>query len=640
MSNKEPKISIAIVDTEKCKPKECGLECKKNCPPVKNGKPCIEVSKTSEVAYISETLCIAKETGCNICVKKCPFGAIKIINLPKNLEKHTTHRYGKNSFKLHRLPTPRAGQVLGLVGINGIGKSTALKILGGKLKPNLGEYTNPPDWEHILSFFRGSELQNYMLKLQNKQTKSLLKPQYVDGLQKDLMKKGPLSIKQAIDQKNERDSTTFNYIIDMLELRTLYNEERDISLLSGGEMQRFAIAIVCIQVADVYMFDEPSSFLDVKQRLKAALCIRSLLTDKNYVICVEHDLAVLDYLSDFICCLYGKASVYGVVTMPFNVRDGINHFLKGFIPTENMRFRKYELSFKMVTQAEDGSLSIGNNSTKSETASKKKHHIRYPNMCKTLIDESGKTQFKLNVEEGYFTHSEIIVLLGQNGTGKTTFIKMLAGLKNYSPDLDSDGLQVELPQLNISYKPQTINPSFDGSVRQILQNKIKNAYLHTQFQTDVFKPLEIDKLLDMNVKTLSGGELQRVAITLCLGTPADVYLIDEPSAYLDAEQRINAAKVIKRYLMHTRKTGFIVEHDFIMATYLADKIILYDGIPSIECTAHSPQSLLEGMNSFLKQLNITFRRDPTNWRPRINKQNSVKDTEQKLAGNYFFLEST
>ena len=638
-SNKEKKISIAIVDPEKCKPKDCALECKRSCPPVQNGKLCIEVSKTSKVATISESLCIAKDTGCNICVKKCPFGAIQVINLPKSLEKQTTHRYGKNTFKLHRLPTPRAGQVLGLVGINGIGKSTALKILGGKLRPNLGDYPNPPEWDHILSYFRGSELQNYFLKLQNKQTKSLLKPQYVDGLQKDIMKKGPMSIKKAIDHKNERDQKTLDYIIDLLELRTLYNEERDIALLSGGEMQRFSIAIVCIQKADIYMFDEPSSFLDVKQRLNAAMCIRSLLTNDNYVICVEHDLAVLDYLSDFICCLYGEPGVFGVVTMPFNVRDGINHFLKGFIPTENMRFRNYELSFKMMTQAETDNNSV-TEATSTTGKEKKKHRIHYPNMTKTLTDDSQKNKFKLNIEEGSFGNSEIIVLLGQNGTGKTTFIKMFAGLKHYLPDVGQDGMEVDLPQLNISYKPQTINPSFDGSVRELLQTKIRDAYLHTQFQTDVFKPLEIDKLLDMKVKNLSGGELQRVAITLCLGKPSDIYLIDEPSAYLDAEQRINAAKVIKRYIMHTKKTAFVVEHDFIMATYLADKVILYDGVPSIECTAHSPQCLLDGMNSFLKQLNITFRRDPTNWRPRINKLNSVKDTEQKISGNYFFLEST
>eukprot|EP00111_Clytia_hemisphaerica_P014522 TCONS_00042757-protein len=125
------------------------------------GKLCIEVVPTSKVAFLSEHLCI----GCGICVKKCPFEAITIINLPSNLETQTTHRYSANSFKLHRLPTPRPGEVLGLVGTNGIGKSTALKILAGKLKPNLGRFSNAPDWQEILTYFRGSELQNYFTKV-------------------------------------------------------------------------------------------------------------------------------------------------------------------------------------------------------------------------------------------------------------------------------------------------------------------------------------------------------------------------------------------------------------------------------------------------------------------------------------------
>lgn len=159
-----------------------------------------------------------------------------------------------------------------------------------------------------------------------------------------------------------------------------------------------------------------------------------------------------------------------------------------------------------------------------------------------------------------------------------------------------------------------------------------------QFQTDVTRHLSLDSIIDQPVKVLSGGELQRVAIILCLGTPADLYLIDEPSAYLDSEQRLIASKVIKRFIFHSKKTGF-VEHDFIMATYLADRVIVYDGIPSIECTARRPESLLTGMNTFLQLLEITFRRDPSNFRPRINKLHSVKDKEQKESGNYFFLET-
>jgi len=223
--------------------------------------------------------------------------------------------------------------------------------------------------------------------------------------------------------------------------------------------------------------------------------------------------------------------------------------------------------------------------------------------------------------------------LGENGTGKTTFIRMLAGSKGFESD---NGEQV--PSLNVSYKPQTIKPKFQGSVRQLLHSKIQRAYVHPQFITDVMKPLNMEALMDLEVVNLSGGELQRVAITLALGKPADVYLIDEPSAYLDSEQRLHAAKVIKRFILHAKKTAFVVEHDFIMATYLADMVIVFEGQPGIKTTANTPMSLLIGMNKFLESLEITFRRDPGNYRPRINKLDSVKDVEQKSSGNYFFIE--
>ncbi|OLY83750.1 ABC transporter E family member 2 [Smittium mucronatum] len=596
----EKNTRIAIVNNDKCKPKKCKQECKKGCPVNRMGKLCIDVSSASKIALISEELCI----GCGICVKKCPFSAIVIINLPTNLEKDTTHRYGQNAFKLHRLPTPRPGMVLGLVGTNGIGKSTALKILSGKLKPNLGKFDNPPDWQAILKYFRGSELQNYFTKILEDNIKAIIKPQWVDAMPRSV--KGHVG--ELINAKNERNNA--ETIIDMLDLRDVLT--REVSQLSGGELQRFAIAATCIQQADVYMFDEPSSYLDVKQRLNAAHVIRSLLDSQIYIIAVEHDLSILDYLSDFICVLYGIPSVYGVVTMPFSVREGINVFLDGKVPTENLRFREESLSFRLAESAEE-----------FITSSNKRYS--YSSMTKTLGD------FKLNVEGGEFTDSEIIVLLGENGTGKTTLIRMLAGA------LKPDG-EGEVPELNVSYKPQKIAPKFTGTVRMLLLKKIRTMFMHPQFQTDVVKPMKIEDIIDNDVQNLSGGELQRVAIVLALGTPADIYLIDEPSAYLDSEQRIVAAKVIKRFILHSKKTAFVVEHDFIMATYLADRVIVMSGQPSVNAIANSPQSLLTGMNRFLKALNITFRRDPTNYRPRINKLESLKDREQKLAGNFFFLE--
>ncbi|KAH8025711.1 hypothetical protein HPB51_010795 [Rhipicephalus microplus] len=495
------------------------------------------------------------------------------------------------------LPTPRPGEVLGLVGTNGIGKSTALKILAGKLKPNLGRYGDPPDWTEILQYFRGSELQNYFTKILEDDLKAIIKPQYVDQIPKAV--KG--SVQQLIDKKDEMKNQ--DEVCSVLDLNNV--RDRNVDALSGGELQRFACAMVCIQKADIFMFDEPSSYLDVKQRLKAAQAIRSLIHPEKgtlvedaiahsirsadgwlaavamlahwctgyfdaqataffhtwYIIVVEHDLSVLDYLSDFICCLYGVPGCYGVVTMPFSVREGINIFLDGFVPTENLRFRDTSLIFKVAETA-------------TEEEIKRMCRYEYPNMKKCLGD------FEMSVDAGTFTDSEIIVMLGENGTGKTTFIRMMAG--RLKPDEGGD-----VPSLNISYKPQKISPKSQGTVRMLLHDKIRDAYVHPQFIADVMKPLQIDAIIDQEVQNLSGGELQRVALALCLGKPADVYLIDEPSAYLDSEQRLVAAKVIKRFILHAKKTGFVVEHDFIMATYLADRVIVFEGQPSVKTLANA-----------------------------------------------------
>ncbi len=607
----EKKLRIAVVDPERCKPKKCNQECKTNCPVVRMGKLCVVVTKKDKTASISEELC----NGCGICTKKCPFDAIKIINLPISLDKETVHRYGQNGFKLHRCPIPRQGEVLGLIGKNGTGKSTAIKILSGKLKPNLGDYKNPPDEQAIINNFKGSELQLYFNKVfDTKNTfKTSIKPQYVDIIPK--LTKGIVGT--LLESKNEKGNK--DEIINKLDLTGLL--DKDITVLSGGELQRFAIAYVAIQNADCYMFDEPSSYLDVKQRLHVASVIRNIVDkdQKKYVICVEHDIALLDYLSDSICMLYGLPSAYGIVSLPMSTTNGINVFLNGYLPSENMRFRDYEINFKFSSDLNE------------ELDKKKMNQYTYPAMTRTLPG------FKLNIEPGTFTQSEITVLLGENGTGKTTFIKILAGLKGCQPD-QIDGEDVYFPPLKISYKPQVIPRTFKGTVRDLLNDKLKGKHLQPHFQTEVYRPLNIDPLLDLENDDLSGGELQRVALCLCLGKEADIYLIDEPSAYLDCEHRLEVAKMIKRFIMSNRRVAFVVEHDFVMSTYLADKIILFSGIPSKETTAHSPESLLTGMNKFLKQLDITFRRDKDNWRPRINKQNSVKDTDQKKTGNYFFMQ--
>lgn len=173
----------------------------------------------------------------------------------------------------------------------------------------------------------------------------VIKPQYVDSIPKKATGKvGQYILKRDVLKRSEE-------LKEHLELGKLY--DRDIGKLSGGQLQRFAMMITMIQKAEIYMFDEPTSYLDVKQRIKMAKLVRSMQTHDNYIIVVEHDLSILDYLSDFICCLYGEPTAYGVVTMPFSVRQGINIFLAGFVPTENMRFREQELNFKISDTFEE-----------------------------------------------------------------------------------------------------------------------------------------------------------------------------------------------------------------------------------------------------------------------------------------------
>lgn len=599
-TEKDSLTRIAIINEDKCKPNKCALQCKKSCPVVLNGKLCVEVTSKSKKSTIHETLCI----GCGVCINTCPFSAIQIINLPTSLNKNTIHRYSINGFKLHRLPIPKKGTILGLLGSNGTGKSTVLKILSLKLEPNFGKYNETP--QSITTYFKGTELQNYFDCLtKNNNTnnntninKVIMKPQYVDAL-----------AKQYEGRKVSEFINKDHNITKILAMDNLM--DRNIEQLSGGELQRFAICCTSIVNAQVYLFDEPTSYLDIKQRLIVADVIKSLNDQDKYIMCVEHDLCILDYLSDFVCVLYGEPGMYGCVSpLSYNTREGINVFLDGYIPTENMRFRESPFTFKITDTFED--------------EIKRTSVYDYPKMAKTYND------FNLVVEPGSYNSSEIIVLLGENGTGKTTFIKLLAGL--IKPD-DESGMA----KLCVSYKPQTINPKFDGTVQEIFNKFIKDAFYNPLFKSNVVKPLNIEYLLDKKLKEISGGELQRVALILALGKPADLYLIDEPSAYLDSEQRIVVSSVIKRFIMSCKKTAFVVEHDFTMATYLADKVIVFEGIPSKTATVNCPMPLVTGMNKFLKILGVTFRQDKSNHRPRINKLDSVNDREQKKTGNYFFL---
>ncbi len=613
---------LAIVDPDSCKSSECALECIKYCPVNRTGSDCIVLGE-NKIVSISEILC----NGCGICVKKCPFDAITIINLPEDLDSQITHRYGANLFKLHRLPIPRAGKVVGLVGQNGAGKSTSLKILAGQIIPNLGLVDKDVSWDEVISHFKGSELQLYFDKLSKGKIQMAVKPQNIElipkvstGIVKDLI----LNVNSSRFQEHE--------IIQKFQLENIW--DRSISQLSGGELQKVAIAATLVKDVEAYFIDEPSSFLDVKERMKMASLIRELAQEDKMLIIVEHDLTLLDYLSDYIHIYYGSPGAYGVVTQPLNVREGINIFLDGFIPSENMRFRDVPIKFQRSELS-------------SSIVHQKDPFIRYGAFTKSY------DSFTFSNESGELYSGDIVGIIGPNGIGKTTFVKMIAGVldpttKNGDLELlhkrvfqeeeeEEQENESDIQPLKIKLKPQYL-VDYSESEKTVLEyiNSIDPTSINSAFlKTELFTPLNIDAVLNRELKTLSGGELQKVVIMLTLIDDADLYLFDEPSAFISAEDRVRVAKAIRRITLNRKSTAIVIEHDLLLQTYISDRIIYFSGEPGKTGKASSPLSIKEGMNTFLKDQSITFRTDPDTKRPRVNKLNSKLDKLQKSQGIYY-----
>jgi len=570
------------------------------CPGVRMGDETVTFTDDSKFPIISETLC----TGCGICVKKCPYDAITIVNTPEAVENETSHRYGINQFALYRLPVPRKGKVLGIIGKNGAGKSTALKILSGEIKPNLGILNRDVPPEEIIKFYRGSELQTYFENLFDGNLKISYKPQYITAIPK--IKSGVVGeLLENVDQRGIIKNLKKDFSLEKI-------WSNELKLLSGGELQRVAIAAAIAKEADVYLFDEPTSYLDVFQRIKVSKSIRKLREEDKTIICVEHDLASLDFLSDYTSVIFGEPGVYGIVSHPYGVKEGINIFLDGYLPDENIRFRSESIVFRLTPP------------TAKEIDIETETLLKYENVKITLGN------FSLEAIGGEIHKGEVIGILGPNGIGKTTFIKILAGI------LKPDAGKIDGENLKISYKPQYLETNYTGTVEEFLLESLQKTILSSSIKSEILAPLDLIPLLNRPVNTLSGGEIQRVAIAGSLLRDADILLIDEPSAFLDVEQRLAASKIIRRSVESKEQAAFIIEHDIVLSDMISDRLIIFEGEPGIRGTANKPQYMREGMNKFLKMMSITLRRDNKTGRPRINKENSRLDTYQKSIGEYYY----
>jgi ATP-binding cassette subfamily E protein 1 len=295
-----------------------------------------------------------------------------------------------------------------------------------------------------------------------------------------------------------------------------------------------------------------------------------------------------------------------VVSSVHPTREGINQYLEGYSKEENYRFREKPITF-LDKSARD---------IKKQT----------PLLTWPSFDVKQGT-FTLHAEAGTIHTNQSIGILGPNGIGKTTFVKTLAGML-----IPTQG---NLPQkIPVAYKPQYVEPVSNMSVEEFLHTRMSTASREAKHL--LVEPLHLPSLYEKQLDTLSGGELQRVAIAAALGSDAPLILLDEPSAMLDVEQRLLVAKTIRNIVDVQEKTVLVVDHDLMFMDYVSDRLLLFEGEPTLRGKVRGPLGMEEGMNGLLKQLDISVRRDQSTKRPRVNKPGSVKDSEQKKAGDYYY----
>ena len=587
-------MRVAVLLEERCKPnsnafaylKKYSEMCERECIQVEGSK------------------CKILETACPVCftrAKHCPDGAVKIINLPEELDTDLTHSYGENAFRLFRLPSPRQEQIVGILGPNGIGKSTAINLLSGTFRPNLGDWENSsPDWDEVISTFPRGELRDYLGMVSTGEVSIAVKPQYIDKLPR-IFDGEVRELLARVDDRGEIENYSelmgISHILD-----------RKLGDLSGGELQRVAICATLLKEADVYFFDEPSSYLDIYERMRMVGVVRGLAEKGKRVLVVEHDLAILDVLCDLIHVIYGERSAYGIFTPPRSTRTAINAYLDGFLPEENVRIRDKPIQFlRGRNRGEEVGTPI----------------LKWGDIEKTLGD------FSLTTGKGEVKSAEVVGVVGPNATGKTTLVKIIAG------EIDPDEGWCTM-DAKVSYKPQHVRADFEGTVQEWLDTEIGGKWRSGEFHTQVTRALQVDKMVDLHATKLSGGELQAVSIAICLGKEADLYLFDEPSAHLDANARMEAAKAIRRTMESNEKAAMVIDHDTYFLDIVSDSVLVFQGEGGDHGKAIGPLSLRKGMNLFLSDADVTFRRDIESHRPRINKPSSRKDREQKSSGEYFY----
>jgi ATP-binding cassette, sub-family E, member 1 len=584
---------IAIVEKDKCNSKGCGEICTKKCPVNKTGAECI-VLNTKEKAEINEILC----TGCGICPNVCPYEALHILNLPEKLTQDPLFKFDKNSFELFSLPIVKEGKVVGVIGRNGIGKSTALKILANQLKPNLGDYKNPPSNQTLIKQNSNNWMGSYFTKLFENNIKVAYKPQRIEVLATHF--KG-VKVTELFSKLEDQKSVT--ELTEYLDMKNLLDS--NIEDLSGGELQRVAIIAALAKEADVIYLDEPSSFLDITHRIKVAKAIRKYCEFKA-VIVIEHDLATLDYISDEIQIFYGEQACYGVVSNTKSVRRGINEYLDGILADDNIRFRDYSIKFDR---------------TASDRTVKEDPVFEYGALEKEF------DKFKLKVKEGIVSKGEVLTIMGGNGLGKSTFLKMIA--KELEPTKGT------APDYKVAYKPQYLDNNIENTVEGYLRENAGDNFESGWYRQQILEKLGLSNILANEIKTLSGGELQKLHIAVCLSKDSQVILMDEPSAFVDVEDRLKVAEVIKDFVIQREICAIVVDHDIQFIDYLGDSMLVFEGEASVSGHVFGPLKKVDGMNRILKNLDITYRKDKESSRPRINKPDSQLDKEQRSTGNYY-----